>query len=54
MSDITNEIGRAVEDSAPVDVLSDAARSFDVREDAPTLYPDKPSLPDANGRPVSS
>ncbi|MCL4709617.1 MAG: bifunctional DNA primase/polymerase [Pseudorhodoplanes sp.] len=47
MSDVTNEIGRAVEDSAPVDVLSDAARSFDVRNHAPALCPDKPSLPDA-------
>lgn len=46
MSDVINEIGRAVEDSAPVDVRSNAARSFDVREDAPALCPDKPSLPE--------
>ncbi len=47
MSDVTNEIGRAVEDSAPVDILSDAGRSFDVRNDVPALCPDKPSLPNA-------
>ncbi|MDT3684753.1 MAG: bifunctional DNA primase/polymerase [Pseudorhodoplanes sp.] len=47
MSDVINEIGRAVEDSAPVDVLSDTDRSFDVHDDAPTLCPDKPSLPNA-------
>lgn len=46
MSDVTNEIGRAVEDSAPVDVLSNADRSFDFRDSAPTLCPDKPSLPE--------
>jgi len=47
MSDVINEIGRAVEDSAPVDVLSHAVRSFDVHDDVPALCPDKPSLPDA-------
>ncbi len=46
MSDVINEIGRAVEDGAPVDVLSHAVRSFDVREDAPALCPDEPSLPE--------
>jgi hypothetical protein len=40
MSDVTNEIGRAVEDGTPADVLSHADRSFDVRNDAPALYPD--------------
>jgi hypothetical protein len=48
MSDVTNEIGRAVEGSAPVDVLSDAGRSFDVRDDVPALCPDEPSLPETN------
>lgn len=46
MSDVINEIGRAVEDSAPVDVLSHTVRSFDIHDDASISLPEQPSLPD--------